>query len=277
MDRPFRLRHLLLVLAFAVLDVIGHVVGPKLRYPDPSPVLAHPTLMKAVAGSLLVLAFSVAVFTFHRLEPRLPGRRGAGRGLRFGLAWAAIYLAGGPQMALLSGGSLSQELYTALVDASALLALLVVAGALADRRPPAPAEGRVRRAGPAGVVMAFAVAGLVLAEVLTPSPFAAGHGWIMALAAVMWAVALVGVYLAVRPALGAGGPMRRGGRAALALGASLIPAFAFVPVFTRVDPTAFLAHTAILVVSAAGGLLAAERCRRPQPAEEVPWEARTDG
>ncbi len=259
MARPFTLRHLLLALAFAVLDVVGHVLGPRLRYPDPSPLLAHPALMKAVALSLLVIAFSVAVLTFLRLEPGLPGRHGAGRGLRFGLAWVGFWLVGGLEMPLLSGGNFSQELYTAAVDCTALLGLLVVVGAMGGRRdlagrPPAAAPGL------APVVLVIAAAGLgrVLANALDPLPGVALYPAMNGAAALAWPASVGGVYLALRPALGEGPPWRRAGRAALAFGASAVLGLAFVPIFTRVSAPGYVARVLVLVAAAALGFLGAE-------------------
>lgn len=258
MARPFTFRHLLLAGAFVLIDLVGHFLGPRLQYPRPSPLQAHPALMVGTAASLLLLAFSIAVFTFLKLEPELPGR-GPARGLRFGAAWAGIYLAGALQMPLLGGGSLAQEVYTALVDAGALLACLIVVGALGGRAGAAPTARPRLSAAPVALVVAFGIAGQGIADALHPAPFAAAHpGAIAAAATAAWALAIGGVYAALRSALGAVGPMRRAGRASLALVASLVPAFAFVPVFTRIDPAAFLGRVAIVLAAAVAAFLAAE-------------------
>lgn len=268
MTRPFTLRLFLLAVAFSLLDVAGHVLGPKLRYPDPSPLLAHPALMKGVAFALLVAAFSTAVFTYVRLEPGLPGDHGAQRGLRFGLAWAGFWLVGGLEMPLLSGGSVTQELLTALIDGSALLGLLLVTGAQAGRigpgRPARPPVNLVQLA----LVVAAAALGRVTANLVSPVPFT-GAAALDALATVAWSLSVGGVYLALRPALGEGGPWRRGGRAALAFGVNLLLGMAFVPVFTRVDPVPFLGRIALVLAFSAAGFLAAEGSallRRPSSA-----------
>lgn len=265
--RPFTLRLVLFAVAFAVLDVGGHVLGPVLTYPNPSPLLAYPTLMKGVAFALLVVAFSAAAFTYLWFEAGLPGDHGAWRGLRFGLAWAGFWLVGGLEMPLLSGGNAAQEILTAVIDASALLAFLVVTGAHAGRIAPA----RLARPNPLNLtqpvlVVAAAALGRVIANLVSPAAFAGAAPFLDALATVAWSLAVGGVYLALRPALGEGGPWRRGARATLAFGVSLLLNVAFLPVFTRVDLLSFLARVGLTLAFSAAGFIAAEWARQPRPA-----------
>lgn len=261
MPRSFTFRTFLLAVAFAILDVAGHVLlGPPLHYPNPSPLLAYPTLMKVVALALLVAAFSTAAFTYLRFEPGLPGDHGARRGLRFGLAWAGFWLVGGLEMPLLSGGSLAQELATAFIDVAALLGLLVTTGALAGRPPPTRRVGlRAPTLLQAGLVVAAAGLGRVIVNLVIPTPDLGAAPFLDPLATAAWSLSVGGVYLALRPALGEGGPWRRAGRAALGFGVSQLLGFAFLPVFTRVEPGSLVGRLAILLAFTAAGFAAAER------------------
>lgn len=256
MRRPFSLGLFLLVVAIAALDVVGHVVGPVLRYSNPSPLLAYPTPMKVVAFALLVLAFSAAVVTYLHLEPALPGRHGAWRGLRIGLAFVGFWLVGGLEMPLLNGGHFWQEIYTALVDSAALLCVLVTAGATAGARP---AE-RPARVGALPVLLVVLAAGLgrAAANLLDPLPGAEAFPVMDVVATVTWALSAGGVYLAIRPALGKGGPWRRAGLAALVFGGNVFLGFCFIPVFVRIDISLALLRWAVVVAFSAVGFAGAE-------------------
>ena len=260
MPRPFTVRTFLIVLAFVLVDLAGHVVGPALRYPDPSPLLAHPSLMKAVAFALLVLAFSLAALTLLRLEPGLPEVRGARRGLRFGLAMSASWLVGGLEMPLLTGCAFGQELYTAAVDSAALLMLLVTVGATGGRRAASrPAGGRGAVAWPFALVVVANGLGRGAALLLQRIPGTAERPVALAATSAAWCLCMGALYLALRPGLGEGGPWRRAGRATLAFGASYLAFCAFLPVFARIQPAEFLARIAAEVGCFAAGVVASER------------------
>lgn len=121
-----------IVLSTLAVDMSLHRVGPKLVYEHPSPIFTDPWLFFPTIVLLLVSVYGLLVVAFLRRQRLWPGS-GRAKGLRFGIAFGALWLVGSSGASLFMGSSMFQELYTGFADAVALVVLGVLAGRLLGR------------------------------------------------------------------------------------------------------------------------------------------------
>jgi hypothetical protein len=101
------------------VDILLHVAGPALSYPFPSVVYTHKALFFPLVIAALSALFLLGAGLTGRWRDRFQGSP-LHRASRFALLLGGTIAVGAPDFALLTGGVLSIEIYTGLVDATAV-------------------------------------------------------------------------------------------------------------------------------------------------------------
>jgi hypothetical protein len=145
----------LIVVVCLAIDMVGHRLGPELYYKNPSSIFENKGLFIPLISILFIVTFGVLAAVFVSIEGNLPGSR-LSKGLRYGVAFGVLWLIGILGVSPAAGSPIAQELYTGMVDGSAVILLALLLGLFAgtDGPPRAARKSRVRY-GAVPVVAAF--------------------------------------------------------------------------------------------------------------------------
>jgi hypothetical protein len=122
----------LIIVVCLAIDMVGHRLGPELHYNDASSIFENKALFTPLIAILFIVTFGVLAVVFVSIEGNLPGSR-LSRGLQYGVAFGVLWLIGILGVSPAAGSPITQELYTGMVDGSAVILLAVLLARFAGR------------------------------------------------------------------------------------------------------------------------------------------------